>query len=162
MFLVNLSVSSISESFLTVKGAALFLPRGNGSSTSTASRFSQLRNKHAGKRNIRENKFQQNKINSCWSDLCLYHYYSRRHPAASANHVHSPQARGQHQTGGYTHASSTQSLGCCQGTKRVFPSPGRSTGEHPWGHPLHGGGFNQWSSGHGGERGAWNGFQSER
>ncbi|XP_042354658.1 protein phosphatase Slingshot homolog 2b isoform X2 [Plectropomus leopardus] len=39
---------SISESFLTVKGAALFLPRGNGSSSSTASRFSQLRSKHAG------------------------------------------------------------------------------------------------------------------
>nr|XP_057944286.1 protein phosphatase Slingshot homolog 2b [Doryrhamphus excisus]XP_057944287.1 protein phosphatase Slingshot homolog 2b [Doryrhamphus excisus] len=40
---------SISESFLTVKGAALFLPRGNGSSTSSsASRFSQLRSKHAG------------------------------------------------------------------------------------------------------------------
>ncbi|XP_057677385.1 protein phosphatase Slingshot homolog 2-like [Corythoichthys intestinalis] len=39
---------SISESFLTVKGAALFLPRGNGSSTSSsASRFS-LRSKHAG------------------------------------------------------------------------------------------------------------------
>ncbi|XP_068187091.1 protein phosphatase Slingshot homolog 2b isoform X2 [Antennarius striatus] len=39
---------SISESFLTVKGAALFLPRGNGSTTSSASRFSQLRSKHAG------------------------------------------------------------------------------------------------------------------
>ncbi|KAM9846791.1 protein phosphatase Slingshot homolog 2b [Aulostomus maculatus] len=39
---------SISESFLTVKGAALFLPRGNGSSASSASRFSQLRSKHAG------------------------------------------------------------------------------------------------------------------
>lgn len=39
---------SISESFLTVKGAALFLPRGNGSSSSSASRFSQLRSKHAG------------------------------------------------------------------------------------------------------------------
>uniref|UniRef100_A0A3P8XLR6 protein-serine/threonine phosphatase n=1 Tax=Esox lucius TaxID=8010 RepID=A0A3P8XLR6_ESOLU len=39
---------SISESFLTVKGAALFLPRGNGSSLSSASRFSQLRSKHAG------------------------------------------------------------------------------------------------------------------
>uniref|UniRef100_A0A6Q2YF47 protein-serine/threonine phosphatase n=1 Tax=Esox lucius TaxID=8010 RepID=A0A6Q2YF47_ESOLU len=38
----------ISESFLTVKGAALFLPRGNGSSLSSASRFSQLRSKHAG------------------------------------------------------------------------------------------------------------------
>ncbi|XP_029303997.1 LOW QUALITY PROTEIN: protein phosphatase Slingshot homolog 2b [Cottoperca gobio] len=38
----------ISESFLTVKGAALFLPRGNGSSSSSASRFSQLRSKHAG------------------------------------------------------------------------------------------------------------------
>ncbi|KAM8741548.1 protein phosphatase Slingshot homolog 2b isoform 2-T2 [Acanthopagrus schlegelii] len=38
----------ISESFLTVKGAALFLPRGNGSSPSSASRFSQLRSKHAG------------------------------------------------------------------------------------------------------------------
>ncbi|KAM7374445.1 hypothetical protein PAMP_007101 [Pampus punctatissimus] len=38
----------ISESFLTVKGAALFLPRGNGSSASSASRFSQLRSKHAG------------------------------------------------------------------------------------------------------------------
>ncbi|XP_076024330.1 protein phosphatase Slingshot homolog 2b isoform X2 [Genypterus blacodes] len=35
----------ISESFLTVKGAALFLPRG---SPSSASRFSQLRSKHAG------------------------------------------------------------------------------------------------------------------
>ncbi|XP_041749347.2 uncharacterized protein LOC121579111 [Coregonus clupeaformis] len=39
---------SISESFLTVKGAALFLPRGNGSSPSSTSRFSQLRSKHAG------------------------------------------------------------------------------------------------------------------
>uniref|UniRef100_A0A4W5L731 Uncharacterized protein n=1 Tax=Hucho hucho TaxID=62062 RepID=A0A4W5L731_9TELE len=39
---------SISESFLTVKGAALFLPRGNGSSPTSASRFSQLRSKHAG------------------------------------------------------------------------------------------------------------------
>ena len=37
---------SISESFLTVKGAALFLPRGNGSSTP---RVSHRRNKHAGK-----------------------------------------------------------------------------------------------------------------
>ncbi|XP_028662509.1 protein phosphatase Slingshot homolog 2-like isoform X2 [Erpetoichthys calabaricus] len=36
---------SISESFLTVKGAALFLPRGNGSTTP---RISQRRNKHAG------------------------------------------------------------------------------------------------------------------
>ncbi|XP_051891972.1 protein phosphatase Slingshot homolog 2 isoform X2 [Pristis pectinata] len=35
----------ISESFLTVKGAALFLPRGNGS---TASRINHRRNKHAG------------------------------------------------------------------------------------------------------------------
>ncbi|XP_041054031.1 protein phosphatase Slingshot homolog 2 isoform X1 [Carcharodon carcharias] len=35
----------ISESFLTVKGAALFLPRGNGS---TAPRISHRRNKHAG------------------------------------------------------------------------------------------------------------------
>ncbi|XP_053703539.1 protein phosphatase Slingshot homolog 2-like isoform X2 [Synchiropus splendidus] len=39
---------SISESFLTVKGAALFLPRGNGSTAPAGSRFSQLRNKHAG------------------------------------------------------------------------------------------------------------------
>ncbi|KAM9788509.1 protein phosphatase Slingshot homolog 2b [Neosynchiropus ocellatus] len=39
---------SISESFLTVKGAALFLPRGNGSTASSGSRFSQLRSKHAG------------------------------------------------------------------------------------------------------------------
>lgn len=44
----SLLLSSISESFLTVKGAALFLPRGNGSSPSSASRFSQLRSKHAG------------------------------------------------------------------------------------------------------------------
>ncbi|XP_074870152.1 protein phosphatase Slingshot homolog 2 isoform X2 [Carettochelys insculpta] len=36
---------SISESFLTVKGAALFLPRGNGSSTP---RVNNRRNKHAG------------------------------------------------------------------------------------------------------------------
>ncbi|XP_067864363.1 protein phosphatase Slingshot homolog 2 isoform X2 [Heptranchias perlo] len=36
---------SISESFLTVKGAALFLPRGNGS---TAPRINHWRNKHAG------------------------------------------------------------------------------------------------------------------
>lgn len=46
--LFSLRLSSISESFLTVKGAALFLPRGNGSSPSSASRFSQLRSKHAG------------------------------------------------------------------------------------------------------------------
>uniref|UniRef100_A0A672FLL3 protein-serine/threonine phosphatase n=1 Tax=Salarias fasciatus TaxID=181472 RepID=A0A672FLL3_SALFA len=42
------AVLPISESFLTVKGAALFLPRGNGASPSSASRFSQLRSKHAG------------------------------------------------------------------------------------------------------------------
>uniref|UniRef100_A0A8C4ILD1 protein-serine/threonine phosphatase n=1 Tax=Dicentrarchus labrax TaxID=13489 RepID=A0A8C4ILD1_DICLA len=46
--LFSFGLSSISESFLTVKGAALFLPRGNGSSPSSASRFSQLRSKHAG------------------------------------------------------------------------------------------------------------------
>uniref|UniRef100_A0A673Z891 protein-serine/threonine phosphatase n=1 Tax=Salmo trutta TaxID=8032 RepID=A0A673Z891_SALTR len=40
--------SSISESFLTVKGAAVFLPRGNGSSPSSAPRISQRRNKHTG------------------------------------------------------------------------------------------------------------------
>ncbi|KAJ8401652.1 hypothetical protein AAFF_G00376230 [Aldrovandia affinis] len=39
---------SISESFLTVKGAALFLPRGNGSSPSSVSLVTQRRNKHAG------------------------------------------------------------------------------------------------------------------
>ncbi|XP_076835458.1 protein phosphatase Slingshot homolog 2b isoform X2 [Brachyhypopomus gauderio] len=40
---------SISESFLTVKGAALFLPRGNGSSSSScSSRITGQRNKHAG------------------------------------------------------------------------------------------------------------------
>uniref|UniRef100_A0A8B9KK85 protein-serine/threonine phosphatase n=1 Tax=Astyanax mexicanus TaxID=7994 RepID=A0A8B9KK85_ASTMX len=40
---------SISESFLTVKGAALFLPRGNGSSSSsTCSRATVQRSKHAG------------------------------------------------------------------------------------------------------------------
>ncbi|XP_076831843.1 uncharacterized protein ssh2a isoform X2 [Brachyhypopomus gauderio] len=39
---------SISENFLTVKGAALFLPRGNGSSPSTVSRISHRRNKHTG------------------------------------------------------------------------------------------------------------------
>lgn len=39
----------ISESFLTVKGAALFLPRGNGSSSSsTCSRATGQRSKHAG------------------------------------------------------------------------------------------------------------------
>ncbi|XP_043114365.1 protein phosphatase Slingshot homolog 2 isoform X2 [Puntigrus tetrazona] len=39
---------SISENFLTVKGAALFLPRGNGSSPSSAPRITQRRNKHTG------------------------------------------------------------------------------------------------------------------
>uniref|UniRef100_A0AAR2M1S0 protein-serine/threonine phosphatase n=1 Tax=Pygocentrus nattereri TaxID=42514 RepID=A0AAR2M1S0_PYGNA len=40
---------SISESFLTVKGAALFLPRGNGSpSSSCSSRATGQRSKHAG------------------------------------------------------------------------------------------------------------------
>ncbi|XP_041731301.2 protein phosphatase Slingshot homolog 2 isoform X2 [Coregonus clupeaformis] len=39
---------SISESFLTVKGAAVFLPRGNGSSPSSAPNISQRRNKHTG------------------------------------------------------------------------------------------------------------------
>uniref|UniRef100_A0A8C1B2H6 protein-serine/threonine phosphatase n=1 Tax=Cyprinus carpio carpio TaxID=630221 RepID=A0A8C1B2H6_CYPCA len=38
----------ISENFLTVKGAALFLPRGNGSSPSSAPRITQRRNKHTG------------------------------------------------------------------------------------------------------------------
>ncbi|XP_067280481.1 protein phosphatase Slingshot homolog 2b [Pseudorasbora parva] len=41
---------SISESFLTVKGAALFLPRGNGSSSSSSCfpRITAQRSKHAG------------------------------------------------------------------------------------------------------------------
>ncbi|XP_061658644.1 protein phosphatase Slingshot homolog 2b isoform X2 [Syngnathoides biaculeatus] len=48
IFTVSFFGSSISESFLTVKGAALFLPRGNGSSSPSGSRFSELPNKHAG------------------------------------------------------------------------------------------------------------------
>ncbi|KAM9317979.1 uncharacterized protein ssh2a isoform 2-T2 [Pholidichthys leucotaenia] len=39
---------SISESFLTVKGAALFLPRGKSPTPNSAPRISQRRNKHAG------------------------------------------------------------------------------------------------------------------
>uniref|UniRef100_A0A8C7MPZ6 protein-serine/threonine phosphatase n=1 Tax=Oncorhynchus kisutch TaxID=8019 RepID=A0A8C7MPZ6_ONCKI len=39
---------SISDSFLTVKGAAVFLPRGNGSSPSSAPGTSQRQNKHTG------------------------------------------------------------------------------------------------------------------
>ncbi|TKS81324.1 Protein phosphatase [Collichthys lucidus] len=39
---------SISESFLTVKGAALFLPRGNSPTPNSAPRISQRRNKHTG------------------------------------------------------------------------------------------------------------------
>ncbi|XP_058269808.1 protein phosphatase Slingshot homolog 2 isoform X2 [Hemibagrus wyckioides] len=39
---------SISENFLTVKGAALFLPRGNGSSPSSVPRITQRHNKHTG------------------------------------------------------------------------------------------------------------------
>ncbi|XP_039986960.1 protein phosphatase Slingshot homolog 2 isoform X2 [Xiphias gladius] len=39
---------SISESFLTVKGAALFLPRGNSPTPNSAPRISQSRNKHTG------------------------------------------------------------------------------------------------------------------
>nr|XP_055036680.1 protein phosphatase Slingshot homolog 2b isoform X1 [Misgurnus anguillicaudatus] len=38
----------ISENFLTVKGAALFLPRGNGSPSSCSSRITAQRSKHAG------------------------------------------------------------------------------------------------------------------
>ncbi|XP_023665246.1 protein phosphatase Slingshot homolog 2 isoform X2 [Paramormyrops kingsleyae] len=38
----------ISESFLTVKGAALFLPRGNGPSPSSTPHSGQQRSKHAG------------------------------------------------------------------------------------------------------------------
>ncbi|XP_024300449.1 protein phosphatase Slingshot homolog 2 isoform X2 [Oncorhynchus tshawytscha] len=38
----------ISDSFLTVKGAAVFLPRGNGSSPSSAPGTSQRQNKHTG------------------------------------------------------------------------------------------------------------------
>ncbi|XP_020779636.2 protein phosphatase Slingshot homolog 2 isoform X2 [Boleophthalmus pectinirostris] len=39
---------SISESFLTVKGAALFLPRGNSPTPNSTPRLSQRRNKHTG------------------------------------------------------------------------------------------------------------------
>ncbi|XP_072311105.1 uncharacterized protein ssh2a isoform X2 [Eucyclogobius newberryi] len=39
---------SISESFLTVKGAALFLPRGNSPTPSATPSLSQRRNKHTG------------------------------------------------------------------------------------------------------------------
>ncbi|XP_027901507.1 protein phosphatase Slingshot homolog 2 isoform X1 [Xiphophorus couchianus] len=38
----------ISESFLTVKGAALFLPRGKSPTSNSAPRISQCRNKHTG------------------------------------------------------------------------------------------------------------------
>ncbi|KAM6933740.1 uncharacterized protein ssh2a [Xenentodon cancila] len=38
----------ISESFLTVKGAALFLPRGNSPTPNSTPRISQRRNKHTG------------------------------------------------------------------------------------------------------------------
>ncbi|XP_071352579.1 protein phosphatase Slingshot homolog 2 isoform X2 [Trachinotus anak] len=38
----------ISESFLTVKGAALFLPRGNSPTPNSAPRINQRRNKHTG------------------------------------------------------------------------------------------------------------------
>lgn len=38
----------ISESFLTVKGAALFLPRGNSPTPNSVPRISQRRNKHTG------------------------------------------------------------------------------------------------------------------
>lgn len=55
MLFLSVCLSSISESFLTVKGAALFLPRGNGSSPS-ASRFSQLRSKHAGEVFVENNR----------------------------------------------------------------------------------------------------------
>ncbi|MGH0183547.1 UNVERIFIED_CONTAM: hypothetical protein FKN15_012575 [Acipenser sinensis] len=44
-FVCFFSLRSISENFLTVKGAALFLPRGNGS---PGPRVSQRHNKHAG------------------------------------------------------------------------------------------------------------------
>ncbi|XP_063763300.1 protein phosphatase Slingshot homolog 2 isoform X2 [Eleginops maclovinus] len=39
---------SISENFLTVKGAALFLPRGNSPTPNSAPHISQRRNKHTG------------------------------------------------------------------------------------------------------------------
>ncbi|XP_061574928.1 protein phosphatase Slingshot homolog 2 isoform X2 [Cololabis saira] len=39
---------SINESFLTVKGAALFLPRGNSPTPNSTPRISQRRNKHTG------------------------------------------------------------------------------------------------------------------
>ncbi|KAK3561135.1 hypothetical protein QTP86_028301 [Hemibagrus guttatus] len=42
------TINSISENFLTVKGAALFLPHGNGSSPSSVPRITQRRNKHTG------------------------------------------------------------------------------------------------------------------
>lgn len=45
LYVVHLSIS---ESFLTVKGAALFLPRGNGSSSSCSPRIPAQRSKHAG------------------------------------------------------------------------------------------------------------------
>ncbi|KAM9469138.1 uncharacterized protein ssh2a isoform 1-T1 [Clarias gariepinus] len=44
----NLIDQLISENFLTVKGAALFLPRGNGSSPTSVPRITQRRNKHTG------------------------------------------------------------------------------------------------------------------
>lgn len=95
----SLPLPSISESFLTVKGAALFLPRGNGSSASSTSRFSQLRSKHAGK--YCKCALINSIIKPDLTDLlCFFH--TRRHTAASTNHVYSPQTRGQHQTGGQT------------------------------------------------------------
>uniref|UniRef100_A0A3B3VG10 protein-serine/threonine phosphatase n=1 Tax=Poecilia latipinna TaxID=48699 RepID=A0A3B3VG10_9TELE len=47
-FFFVLFCSSISESFLTVKGAALFLPRGKSPTSNSAPRISQRRNKHTG------------------------------------------------------------------------------------------------------------------
>uniref|UniRef100_A0A8C4Q7V4 Uncharacterized protein n=1 Tax=Eptatretus burgeri TaxID=7764 RepID=A0A8C4Q7V4_EPTBU len=60
-FVPNLTLSfcSISESFFTVKGAALFLPRGNGTSSP---RTGHRRSKHAG-------------TYSTCSSLHLFHFF---------------------------------------------------------------------------------------
>lgn len=179
--LFSLRLSSISESFLTVKGAALFLPRGNGSSPSSASRFSQLRSKHAGE--VPNNNLLFNCINHAFNKKFVIYAKVQFLTLIEVVFIAliSPGDIQQHLQTMFTLLRpedniklvgthfKTEFCVCvkvsinCQDINCVFPATGGSIGERPPSdHPLHGGGLNQWPSGHRGERGAGNGFQSCR
>lgn len=167
----SLLLSSISESFLTVKGAALFLPRGNGSSPSSASRFSQLRSKHAGE--VTGQQGETGRLAASHVSLTLIRVVFLFLHKETSSSIYKPCSRSSDRrtTSNWCVNTFTPAKLNLEVVDRLsrrstlfyLIDPGGSVGERQRSdHPLHGGGLNQRAAGHGGERGAGNGLQSCR